>query len=235
MRSDASRAAAIDMASGNAVPTPTPAAASPPPWRDWFIAWPPARAEMMLAYRRRHSEADAQDLTITPVAIVLHYTAGSSAVATKHYFDNLTIEPARKKLYAGGKVNVSAHFLVDRDGTIYRLMPENLYARHCIGLNHNSIGVENVGDEVNWPLTEAQVAANAKLVRHLAQQYPVRFLLGHHEVMGLTESALFLEREADFRNRKPDPGARFMKAVRAQLTDLELGDATAAAAAAVTR
>jgi len=31
---------------------------------------------------------------------------------------------------------------VDRDGTVYRLMPENWMARHCIGLNHVAIGVE---------------------------------------------------------------------------------------------
>jgi len=54
-------------------------------------------------------------------------------------------------------LNVSAHFLVDRDGTIYQLMPETRMARHAIGVNHLAIGVENVGDERKWPLTEAQM------------------------------------------------------------------------------
>ena len=33
----------------------------------------------------------------------------------------------------------SAQFLVDRDGTIYSLMPETFMARHVIGLNLSSI------------------------------------------------------------------------------------------------
>ncbi len=35
--------------------------------------------------------------------------------------------------------------MVDRDGTRYRLMPETYMARHVIGLNYYSIGIENVG------------------------------------------------------------------------------------------
>jgi N-acetyl-anhydromuramyl-L-alanine amidase AmpD len=177
----------------------------------------------MLAYRRKHSDAEAVDLTIDPRIIVLHYTGGGSAKSTKAYFDNLTIEPARKQLYAAGKVNVSAHFLVDRDGTIYRLMPETRYARHCIGLNHNAIGIENVGDDDKFPLTDAQVAADIALVRDLTVRYPaITHLLGHFEVMSFTDDPLFVEIDPLFRNDKPDPGAAFLAKVRAGLQDLKL-------------
>jgi N-acetyl-anhydromuramyl-L-alanine amidase AmpD len=178
----------------------------------------------MLAYRRAHSEPDATDLKITPRIIVLHYTAGGSAKGTKAYFDNTLMEKGRKQLYAAGKANVSAHFLVDRDGTIFRLMPEDQYARHCIGLNHNGIGVENVGDEDKFPLTDAQITANIALVKYLANKYPtITHLLGHHEVMTFTDSPMFLELDPAFRNQKPDPGPRFIKAVRAGLSSQLLG------------
>src|SRR5580693_7225904 len=66
--------------------------------------------------------------------------------ATWTYFSHTRIEAARPELQREGELNVSAHFLVDRDGTIYRLMPETWMARHCIGLNRVAIGIENVGD-----------------------------------------------------------------------------------------
>ena len=190
---------------------------------DWPIAWPAQRDALMLQYRRAHNDPAAQDLTIVPRIIVLHYTAGGSAKATKGYFDNLTIEPSRKQLYAAGKVNVSSHFLVDLDGTIYRLMPETKMARHCIGLNHNAIGIENVGDEVRTKLTQAQVVANIALVRYLAAAHPtITHILGHYEVMKFTKDRLFVELDPTFRNDKPDPGPRFLALVRAGLHDLEL-------------
>jgi N-acetylmuramoyl-L-alanine amidase len=190
---------------------------------DWLIDWPPSRDKAMLAYRRTHSDAAATDTTITPRMIVLHYTAGGSAKGTKAYFDRPHLEASRAKLREGGDVNVSAHFLVDRDGTIFRLMPETRMARHAIGVNHIAIGVENVGDEARYPLTEAQVEADAALVRDLVARFPtITLLVGHHEVRSLEGTDWFVERDPRYRNRKPDPGPKFMAAVRARIADLGL-------------
>jgi N-acetylmuramoyl-L-alanine amidase len=191
--------------------------------KDWPIKWPPERDKAMLAYRRTHSDADAKDTVIAPRMIVLHYTAGGSAKGTHDYFDNLHMEEARAELRKGGDVNVSAHFLVDRDGTIFRLVPETTMARHAIGVNHIAIGVENVGDEDKFPLTDAQVEADAALVRDLVARYPsIELLVGHHEVRSLEGTSWFVERDPKYRNRKPDPGPRFMAAVRAKVADLKL-------------
>jgi len=117
---------------------------------------------------------------------------------------------------------VSAHFLVDRDGTIYRLQPETRMGRHCIGLNHIAIGVENVGDGKAYPMTDAQVAADAKLVRYLAARYPIHVLVGHLEADRMRGTRYYVEREAGYRDDKPDPGAQFMADVRAKVADLHL-------------
>jgi N-acetylmuramoyl-L-alanine amidase len=101
-------------------------------------------------------------------------------------------------------------------------MPETRMARHCIGLNHLAIGVENVGDGDRYPLTEAQVAANAALVRYLAARHPITHLIGHHESRAMEDHPYFLERDDAYRNRKPDPGAAFMREVRARVADLDL-------------
>jgi hypothetical protein len=186
------------------------------------LAWSDERARLTLDYRRRHSDPSATDLEIVPRVIVLHFTGGDSAAATRAYFDQPHIEAARAVLARAGAVNVSSHFLVDRDGTIYRLQPETRYARHCIGLDHIAIGIENVGDEARWPLTDAQVAADASLVRDLARRYPITHLLGHYEVMQFRANPYYVERDPSYRNSKDDPGPRFMAAVRARLGDLHL-------------
>src|SRR5262245_2466129 len=165
-------------APGDARSPMTPDASSPPAVPrpaivDAPLAWSDERAALTLDYRKRHSDPAATDLAIDPHVIVLHWTDGNSAKATRAYFDNLRIEASRADLARAGAVNVSSHFLVDRDGTIYQLQPETRFARHCIGLNHIAIGVENVGDGAKYPLTDAQVAADAALVRYLASRFHI--------------------------------------------------------------
>jgi N-acetylmuramoyl-L-alanine amidase len=186
------------------------------------MKWSAKREQLTLEYRQRHSDAKARDLAIEPRVVVLHFTGGSSAKSTRSYFDNARIEKSRKELARGGAVNVSAHFIVDRDGTIYQLQPVTRFARHCIGLNHIAIGIENVGDGKKYPLTDAQVSANAALVRMLSAQHSITHLLGHSEVMKFRKHPYFVERETGYRNSKNDPGDAFMTAVRAQVTDLKL-------------
>jgi hypothetical protein len=199
-----------------------PPVADAPAIIDAPMAWSIERERLTLAYRRQHSDPDAADLAIDPRVIVLHYTAGGSAAATRRYFDDVRIEAGRTQLAAAGAVNVSAHFVVDRDGTIYQLQPATRFARHCIGLNHIAIGIENVGDEARFPLTEAQVAADTALVRHLAGRYRITHLLGHQEVMGFRDHPYYVERDPAYRNDKPDPGKRFLALVRARVADLGL-------------
>ena len=196
------------------------------------IAWSGERAELTLAYRRAHSDPDAKDLTIAPRVIVLHYTGGGSAKATRAYFDPPRIEAGRTELARAGAVNVSSHFLVDRDGTIYRLQPETRFARHCIGLNHIAIGIENVGDGGKFPLTDAQVVADAALVRELAGRFPITHLLGHSEVMKFRDHPYYVERDATYKNEKDDPGDRFMARVRERVADLGLAGVTSSASGA---
>jgi N-acetylmuramoyl-L-alanine amidase len=219
---DAAAPGVMAAAPADAAPAPDAAAApaiaiveAPMPWSD-------ERAALTLAYRRLHSDPAAADLEIEPRVIVLHYTAGPTAKSAQHTFAPARLGTSRPELARGGAVNVSAHFLVDRDGTILRLQPETRYARHCIGLNHVAIGVENVGDEARWPLTDAQVAANVALVRDLARRFPITHLLGHHEAAGFAGHPYHVELSPGYTNTKPDPGPRFMARVREAVADLGL-------------
>lgn len=94
--------------------------------------------------------------------------------------------------------------------------------RHCIGLNHVAIGIENVGDGERWPLTQAQQNANAFLVRYLAKKYPVTHLIGHHEYRRMESHPYFSEADPKYRTIKIDPGQKFVRAVRHLVSDLAL-------------
>jgi N-acetyl-anhydromuramyl-L-alanine amidase AmpD len=121
-------------------------------------------------------------------------------------------------------LNVSAHFLVDRDGTIYQLMPTNWMARHVIGLNHYAIGIENVGGVNNQAdLTEAQIQANAYLVSYLKKKYAsIKYLIGHSDYLKLKETPLWLEKTPNYQTRKYDPGHDFVCAVASYHKDLKI-------------
>ena len=172
------------------------------------MKWNAERERLTLDYRRATATPNATDLAIEPRVIVLHYTGGGSAKATRDYFDNVKIEAARKELARGGAVNVSAHFLVDRDGTIYRLQPETRFARHCIGLNHIAIGIENVGDERQVPAHRRagrrERRARARARGAVSDHAPARPSRGDE----VSRARVLRRARPGYKNDKPDPGAR---------------------------
>ena len=44
---------------------------------------------------------------------------------------------------------VSAHYVIDRNGDIYRMVNDTECANHCMGANAGSIGIEHVGSETD--------------------------------------------------------------------------------------
>ncbi len=182
------------------------------------------RVALTRAYIREHYGREVRDIRIVPRIVVLHWTANESVDAAWEEFRRPTLAGSRPELAGAGELNTSSQFLVDRDGTVYRLMPETWMARHVIGLNYNAIGIENVGGAGGIAdLTPAQVEANIRLVRYLAGKYPtIRYLIGHQEYRDFEGHPLWLEREPGYRTAKIDPGPAFMAAVRAGVADLHL-------------
>lgn len=195
-----------------------------PPFTERLLPWPAERTELTRAYWRAHYGEPPTDDRIEPHVVVLHWTGGSTAESAWQTFAPATLA-GRAELQDAGALNVSAHFLVDRDGTTWQLVPTDRMARHVIGLNHTAIGIENVGDGERWPLTPAQVDANAALVRWLAQEHDITHLIGHHQYQRLAAHPYWQERDAGYRTVKVDPGDGFVEAVRARLEDLHLAEA----------
>lgn len=198
--------------------------ASSPRIHDRPIPFSASRQDATLAYIDEHYDRQPSDISIVPRIIVLHWTAIADLAGSFAAFEPEELPSSRSDLAGAGQVNVSIQFLVDRDGTIYRLMPETWMARHTIGLNYNAIGVENVGgaDSID-NLTEAQLEANIRLVRYLADKYPaIEYLIGHSEYREFEGHPLWLELDDGYRTEKVDPGDRFMSAVRAAVAPLGL-------------
>ncbi len=182
------------------------------------------RIELTKQYIKQHYGLTPVDITIVPKIIVLHWTAVGTYDSSFADFNKETLEGTRPDLVSAGDLNVSIQFLVDKDGTIHRLMPETWMARHCIGLNYESIGVENVGgvNDVD-NLTDAQINANIELVKYLVKKYPtIKFLIGHMEYRDFEGTKYWLEKDSTYRTVKYDPGERFMTAVRKGVADLNL-------------
>ena len=171
------------------------------------LPWSENRERLTREYAEEHYGLSQTE--IIPQAVVVHWTAGSTWESAYQIFYDDTLEE-------DGWVNVSSQFLVDRDGTIFRLMPENKLARHAIGYNWCAIGIENVGG-VNGveDLTDAQLQANIFLIRYLHEKYPtIKFIFGHYQQVEARESGLYIEKVPDYFAGKPDPGKIFMQSLK---------------------
>jgi beta-N-acetylhexosaminidase len=196
------------------------------------VPFPEERVQLTRDYMRDHYGIDAASIEIVPRIVVLHWTAGRTFAGDFNTFVPSTLRGSRPDLRAAGELNVGIQFLVDRDGKVYRLMPETWMARHVIGLNYHAIGVENVGGSRGQDdLTAEQREANIQLVRYLKKKYPtIEYLIGHHEYRLFEGHPLWLERDPSYRTAKSDPGEAFMTAVRTAVADLELKGPAAIAA-----
>lgn len=176
------------------------------------------REQLSLEYLEKRHGIVQEKAIIEPKMVVVHWTAVPSLEATFDVFNPVQLG-GRPELTTASNLNVSAHFLVDRDGTIFRLLPDTTFARHTIGLNYMAIGIENIGGP-EAPLTKKQLNANADLIRYLNKKYDIQYVIGHHEYYDFQGSDLWKETDPDYLTSKQDPGDKFMKRLRNKLADL---------------
>ncbi len=126
----------------------------------------------------------------------------------------------RKDIQSYGNVNVGSHFLIDTDGSIYSSMPLNYIARHVIGLNYTSIGIENVGYTTDG-FTEQQIKANQMLIKYLRKRYPsIKYVIGHFEYnnKNMAHYKAIIGDNSNYRMPdRADPNADIMRQIRAGL------------------
>ncbi len=128
-----------------------------------------------------------------PQMIVLHTTESPSYGSTKATFQS-----------RGS--NVSAHYVIDRDGTIHQFLPEGYSAWHAGRSNFPPLGITgccnsaSIGIEIQRapgePLTPEQIASSMALVKDIQerQNIPPENVVAHSDIAP---------------GRKTDPGADF--------------------------
>ncbi|MEM9675663.1 MAG: N-acetylmuramoyl-L-alanine amidase [Bacteroidota bacterium] len=199
---------------------------SPPsstlPIKSWPIVFDEDRTQLSLDYMQEHYGMTPEAPTIDPKMVVVHWTAIPTLQASYEAFHEARLPASRATIGKASPLNVSVPYLIDRDGAIFQLMPDTLFARHVIGLNHCAIGIENVGDGGEHPLTEAQFVANVQLIKQLLTKYNIQYVIGHYEYQQFIGHPLWKEKDASYLTEKSDPGDAFMQRIRSELSDFNL-------------
>ena len=156
----------------------------------------------------------------SPKIILVHFTVIPTLAETVEYFQKDSIESSRTNISKFSQMNVGIHYIVDKDGSIYKLVPDTVIARHAIGFNHVSIGIENIAKDAS-DLTAGQLESNARLISVLKERNPgLEYMVGHHEYNDTTlpHYKLFLAVDESYKpHDKPDPGPKFISDLREKL------------------
>ena len=129
-------------------------------------------------YAERHYGLDTWRLS-HPRVIVEHYTASDSFSSAWNTFASDVPDPELHEL-----PGTCAHFVIDRDGTIYQLVPLTIICRHTVGLNWTAIGIEHVGtSDAQILANPRQLQASLALTAWLMARYGIqlRNVIGHNE------------------------------------------------------
>lgn len=161
-------------ARAGAASAPRPAIVSKP------IPYSAKRLTEMAAYARRHYGAGYATWRLRrPRVIVEHYTASESFPPVFSYFSQDSPDPELHEL-----PGVCAHFVIDKDGTIYQLVALRVMCRHTVGLNYTAIGIEHVGTSDAAILGNSrQLDASLRLTVWLMQRFGIALgnVIGHNE------------------------------------------------------
>ena len=136
------------------------------------------RKEETRAYARRHYGIDDYRLR-NPKVIVEHYTATNSFGSAWNTFAQDVPDVELHEL-----PGVCAHYVIDRDGTVYQLVSTRVMCRHTVGLNWTAIGIEHVGTSDGQVMGNSrQRRASLRLTRTLQGRYGIRTrdVIGHNE------------------------------------------------------
>lgn len=143
--------------------------------------------------------------------VVLHCTELPGLKEAREYGERI--------LYEDGTGN-SGHYYIDRTGRTYRYVTEDRVARHAVGHNWDSIGIEivNLGRYPHWlhsgsqeptePYTAEQLKATRRLLSDLKRRIPTLKRLARHSDLDTRLVPAGDDPELRVR-RKIDPGPMF--------------------------
>ena len=183
-----------------------------PTIKDWLLPYREWESKDRSYFLRNYGQ---NRLDLKPSMIVMHYTVVPTAETTMTALTN-------KK--------VSVHFMVDTDGTVYRLLPTDRRCTGAYGVDHMALSIEMVARTESDLLSRTrQVFSSFCLVRHLMQEHNItaKQVIAHYEVSeGKRRVPEYTDlHDTVFPDRYPpaearlDPGPTYMSWLRAYLKE----------------
>lgn len=101
-----------------------------------------------------------------------------------HHADakNCSAEDIHRWHLSNGWSGAGYHFLVRKDGKVYRLRPEDKVGAHAYGSNYNSLGICFEGDYMEEDMSAEQIKAGQELVTYLKHKYNITTVQKHKDV-----------------------------------------------------
>lgn len=178
------------------MPTSAPDSHAPPVWNGGWHTQANALASPNHGPRPEHAHIDL--IVVHSISLPPGEYGGH---AVQDLFMNRLDWDAHPYFQSIRGLQVSSHFFIARDGTLWQFVDCDLRAWHAgrssyrgrSECNDDSIGIELEGLE-GLLFTDAQYAALARLCTDLCQRYPIAHIAGHEHIAP---------------GRKADPGAGF--------------------------
>lgn len=132
----------------------------------------------------------------------------------------LAREFGERILYDESQTGNSGHYYIDRDGKVFQYVEDNRTARHVIGFNKDSIGIEivNSGRYPHWfhagsqvpedPYLPEQIDSLKNLLHYLKHRHPRLSRIARHSDLDLQQIPAEDDPSVQIR-RKIDPGPLF--------------------------
>jgi N-acetylmuramoyl-L-alanine amidase len=168
---------------------------------------PVMAAALVLLNTTAPARSTGQPRTETVNLVVIHSTGGPTCNAKTGqvmWVKSGTLAANVRFIEAHPKLGI--HYMIDRDGTLVRSVPEDQIAHHVFGHSARSIAIEliNDGDGMD-PYPEAQLSAVTALIRDISKR------------RGITRDGIKRHSDLDVgvmpcdrsKRRKVDPGAAF--------------------------
>ena len=105
--------------------------------------------------------------------IVLHHAAAK----------NCTIYNIHQWHLANGWAGAGYHYLIRKDGRIFRGRPDDTIGSHAKGYNSTSLGLCFEGDFEKEQPTQAQINAGIELVEYLKKKYNIKKIKSHGQLI----------------------------------------------------
>ncbi|MBU5270136.1 peptidoglycan recognition protein family protein [Clostridium cochlearium] len=107
-----------------------------------------------------------------PIKIILHHAAAT----------NCSIEDIHISHLHNGWSGCGYHYLVRKNGSVYRGRPENSLGAHCINYNSISIGICVEGNYMIEYMPSNQKNSLIELIKYLCIKYGIKEIYGHGEL-----------------------------------------------------